>query len=617
MRCYSVVLLSTAFVLSSFAFLSNSAVAQIIVDPPRPSFALAIPDVTGSGFVPATMNVVMWNVEPVQGFVIAIEHSSSVEVIAVDVSGVATAAGAELVVGEIFPGESGFTLGVVLDASPPFDGQTIPPGSIEEIAEFVVQPLAVDTSAAFTFVDGTLNDPVLSNVLVVDGLSIGVGQGLLLGAGTLDIPVGGFSQLTIEDTSISSAGCGAVRILLDSDNPVQGYVLAIGHDDTVLSLDDITVAGTVTAAAGAEFIVPNISPGGGSGGTLGVVLDFDAPFDGQTISPGAGLHLTNFVYCCNQVIEEPSPPQTTLLEFVNGVFGSPPLDTVIVVSGGSVTPVLVDGTVSCQPIVPAGDVAFYCGDESGPGEIVGLPGETVSVCFYYSSEAENIQGFQIAVCFDCNLTFGDFSIEGSIAEAVGAEFVNYTVDNDDTDGDGCEFVAGILLDALPPFEGQTVPQSSEPLLLGCVDATISSDPALCDTFLTVEFCNGINGGGAVEIENIAVIYFESFQDIGFVDCAVYVAPVPTFIRGDCNTDEKVDLADAASVIGQQFGDYVVYCDDACDANDDGKVNLADSVFLLNYIFKSGEVPPDPGPDLDEGPDPTEDTLGCETAACAP
>ncbi|MFN0060086.1 MAG: dockerin type I repeat-containing protein, partial [Planctomycetota bacterium] len=213
----------------------------------------------------------------------------------------------------------------------------------------------------------------------------------------------------------------------------------------------------------------------------------------------------------------------------------------------------------------------------------------------------------------CLLTFGTFSIDGSIADAVGAEFVNYNVDNDPSDGDGCEFVAGILLDALPPFAGQTVPSTATPLLIGCIDATISAS-APCDACLEVEFCNGADGAGSVPIENIVVVDFQSFQDISFIPCCVYVQPVPTFKRGDCNDDDKVDLADAASVLGHQFAGFPINCEDACDANDDGKINLADSVYLLNYLFKFGAPPPNPGP-ITDGADPTDDTLDCETAAC--
>ena len=97
----------------------------------------------------------------------------------------------------------------------------------------------------------------------------------------------------------------------------------------------------------------------------------------------------------------------------------------------------------------------------------------------------------------------------------------------------------------------------------------------------------------------------------FNNCNICVILEKEFIRGDCNFDMKVDLADASSVLSQQFQNFPVPCLDACDANDDGKINLADTVFILNYLFDSGPIPPDPGPDLDKGPDPTEDELDCE------
>ena len=47
------------------------------------------------------------------------------------------------------------------------------------------------------------------------------------------------------------------------------------------------------------------------------------------------------------------------------------------------------------------------------------------------------------------------------------------------------------------------------------------------------------------------------------------------------------------------------CDDAADANDDGDLNIADPVFVLNYLFASGPAPNAPGP-VSSGPDPTDD-----------
>ena len=77
----------------------------------------------------------------------------------------------------------------------------------------------------------------------------------------------------------------------------------------------------------------------------------------------------------------------------------------------------------------------------------------------------------------------------------------------------------------------------------------------------------------------------------------------------------MDIADAAAMVGFFFltgaNKFDAPCEDACDANDDGRLDVADVVFILEYMFiPNSTVPPDPGP-LMPGPDPTDDNLGCD------
>ena len=172
---------------------------------------------------------------------------------------------------------------------------------------------------------------------------------------------------------------------------------------------------------------------------------------------------------------------------------------------------------------------------------------------------------------------------------------------------------------LPPFDGQTAPFSCDPLPLGCIDAQISPG-APCGSCLAIEFRNGADGGESIPLNNVVVIDNTSVQGFETHDCNICVVPEPVFGRGDCNFDKRVDLADAQSTLSQQFQGFLVPCLDACDANDDGKINLADTVFILNYLFDSGPVPPEPGPETapgEQGPDPTEDSLDCEGGAVCP
>jgi len=89
----------------------------------------------------------------------------------------------------------------------------------------------------------------------------------------------------------------------------------------------------------------------------------------------------------------------------------------------------------------------------------------------------------------------------------------------------------------------------------------------------------------------------------------------------------VDISDAAAVISWLFetGDYrfLPPCMDACDANDDGRVDLADSVYILRYLFKLPNTKPPipfdlPGTDDQSGARTPNDRLDCVAGSvCGP
>lgn len=577
--------------------------------------SLSISDGSTTGLAPTTLEVSLTNDSPVEGYVLAITFDSSLlAASALTTDGTATeAANAELIVIELHA--TGVTAGVVIDAESPFDGQTIAAGADQLVALLTLVPItivdpAVNTEVEFT--DGVLNSPPLSNIIVQGGLSIGVNEGLGLNNGTLTLEPPSPDQMRVEDSSgdADSSSSSAARILLTNNSgAVQGFVVALAHDPTVLTLADISLSGTVTESVGAEFVIE--STGLVEGGTIGVVLDFEAPFDGQTIPSGSDHHIVNFEYVCNTTIYLPDAAQTTTLDLVDGTLGAPPLDNVVVVGGLSLNPELVDGTFTCLPIVPPPvqdsvmimDTSFD--EDSGN---YAYHGQTGKLSFYYIEPNDQIQGFTITACYDCDLTVKEstFDLNGSIVEEVGAEFVNHQVDDDCSDGETGELIIAILLDALPPFDNQTLPTTEEPLLVGCIDINVDMT-AECETEQEINFCNGIDGNGAVSLYNNLVIDYTSVQDYERIDTSIYVVPQEIFQRGDCNSDDKVDLADAASVLGVQFFGLESLCHDACDANDDGTINLADSVYLLNWLFKFGPEPLAPGPYTD-GADTTEDSL---------
>ncbi len=88
-----------------------------------------------------------------------------------------------------------------------------------------------------------------------------------------------------------------------------------------------------------------------------------------------------------------------------------------------------------------------------------------------------------------------------------------------------------------------------------------------------------------------------------------------FVRGDANQDGKIDIADAISTLTFLFAHgRVLPCMDAGDANDDEQLNIADAIRTLSFLFGSGVKPPLPPPN-ECGNDPQGDTLDCRESSC--
>jgi len=583
---------------------------------------MSLSNASTQGTASTSMGLSLDATAPTEGYVAAVAFDGSQCAVSDISPGSATnSASAELFIAEIF--DDGFTIGCVVDASAPFEGNSIAPGSGLELANIEITPTAIvdtDTDVAFDFSDGTLNSPPLDNIIVQGGLSIGAGDGLGLSGGTLSLLEPPPATMIVEDGSAPADGFGTTgdaRILLDNSlGGVQGFVVAVTHDSAGITLEAISL-GEATLSTGAEFEITNIYT---EGGTLGVVMDFNAPFDGQTIPIGTGTHIATYTYSCNDsniyVEGETAPPASSSpLALADGVLGAPALSNVIVVGGLSVSPLKTDGTFTCEPVgVPAEDTCLWMETQfdTAEGNYAYL-GQTGDLCFYYKDNDDYIQGFTFTVCYDCDLTIHEDSWEfnGSILDQVGIEYLAVQVDDDCSDGETGELIVALLLDALPPFEGQTLPQTTDlnegRLLVGKMRVTVD-DTAECDEEQLIYWCNDINGNGDVYLYNNVVIDYESIQVYERFDTSVYVVPEEIFQRGDCNSDDKVDLADSATMLANQFNGLPILCPDACDSNDDGVLNMADSVYLLNWLFKFGPIPPAPGP-YEDGPDATaDDTL---------
>ena len=83
-----------------------------------------------------------------------------------------------------------------------------------------------------------------------------------------------------------------------------------------------------------------------------------------------------------------------------------------------------------------------------------------------------------------------------------------------------------------------------------------------------------------------------------------------FQRGDANADGRADLSDAVFVLNYLFtGGPAPGCLKSADCDDTGVLDLTDGVYLLSLLFLGGAQLPEPFPGC--GRDPTQDELTCE------
>lgn len=431
----------------------------------------------------------------------------------------------------------------------------------------------------------------------------------------------------LEQKTVAQGDCVNVRVLLSSTHPVEGFSTSVRHNPEVVQLDSMTILGTESATNEADFTSFEVFEDGGTGA---VILDLQAPFNGNTIPAGTDRSVLIYRYCCNP-IPAGSASRTTELTFVDDVFGTPRKDNSVVIGGKSYTPEFCAGSITCE--TPDDDCTgkpyFLCGGpklgtNKKPLPIRGAPGDSVELSFYYCSPEDNkpghpqfdqLQGLSIAVCYDCRLECIESSFRtppDTMTDALKAEFVSFQCDNDPADGDGCELILAILIDVLEPFDGRTFPPTDVPLKLGTVEMKVS-DEVSCGTCLPVRFCDGINGRGLINTKNLYAAENQSFKACT-EDCEICVVGSSGFRRGDCNSDGKTNLSDAAAIVYRLLSmdpsGFEPPCLDACDANDDGRLDLADAIKILAWLFQRAEPPPAPGP-LRAGKDPTPDNLSCE------
>ncbi|MDE0961136.1 MAG: PKD domain-containing protein [Planctomycetota bacterium] len=218
-----------------------------------------------------------------------------------------------------------------------------------------------------------------------------------------------------------------------------------------------------------------------------------------------------------------------------------------------------------------------------------------------------LQGFQIAVEFDgLVLNMSEISLSGTQAEALSPEFIVTQVNMDGLDS---TMYIAVIFDTLPPFDGRMMSPGIHQTLC-TLDYTVNFGFPM-GTTTEVRFVESV---GTPPIHTMYAIEGGFSESPYLIQGTVSISEAPQFlfVRGDANYNQQVNIADAIFLLDYLFiGGEAGVCPDAADTNDDGMVNIGDAIHLLTFLFSSGETIPYPYPGY--GIDPTADDLG----ACLP
>jgi hypothetical protein len=255
-------------------------------------------------------------------------------------------------------------------------------------------------------------------------------------------------------------------------------------------------------------------------------------------------------------------------------------------------------TVLLQTGLPAQESPFMF----KVGESKARPGGSFSFQIFADAPV-SYQGFSLSVrCPRNELAVDRVGVEGTILEAIHADFIDATV----LPSEGL-INLGVLVDVLPPFEGNLIPAIGMPLEMAHATGTVLREstgeiklpfdrtaqrPAVANVF---------------SVENYPVTPDQLVDGVLTVEEA---PKVPAFIRGDANVDRRTDVSDVIFILATRFlGASGPQCDDASDVNSDMRLDISDGIYLLSFLYQDGQspLPPQGAP----GPNPLANKLGCK------
>lgn len=441
-----------------------------------------------------------------------------------------------------------------------------------------------------------------------------------------------------------SAFAGTVDCrLATADNPgadgAQGWSISLGAEGA-LQIDNITTAGTVGAAVTDDppglrntgFEKSETTAGEGNEGAVSaVVLSFvqniTLPADGEEVIAKVDVSGA-FPDVENETAEG-------RVFYVNGRQGSgQPVNNNVTWQGNTIIPELGECQVSLfaappPPVCCERPISLYWQTDNifqtGTGfdaavescevfdrnHLLEVSGESASVYVGIASSeagglASGAQGWSLALGVSGDLDLLDVTTAGTVGDDVSMGGLRNTgfekteaVDpllNEQGDGAVSAVVLSFVMNITLDMTGSatvlafSVAPTAEPTEEMAVGGTIGPK-------------DGLRGSGQ-PVANVATVGGET---VGYclspdLDVSFIVPPVSDFVSGELNSDGRLDIADPIYLINAMFrGGPPVACPAAADVNADGEFgDVSDAVYIISYLWEGGPPPVGSFPDCGGG-----------------
>lgn len=362
-----------------------------------------------------------------------------------------------------------------------------------------------------------------------------------------------------------------------------GWSIGVCHDELVdLQTGDVE-NGSVTATSNMggvpQFQGITVLE---DGWTVGAIVNLTG---GDNLDPGEDLEMYIITYDLLQVGD-------SVLSFCDDL-GDPPVINTVVVGVTGITPTMNDGGITIIETLPPftfdlPEVSLEYLPEDG------LASVTIGASVVEDPESPTFpsgtQGFSMGVGHNSGvLVPTDLDVAGPLLELNGGTGPIFVGVNIEADG-------GVTVGIVYAFDAQTIEFETP---LDVISIAYDAVPgALIDNVVGITTSLAYrNDLGVPPVRNtIAVGGFS--QDVILESGTVQLIPRlrDRFIRGDCNDEGIVNIADGIFLLSYLFEKGTAPgCAGACDTNSDGPIQLADAIYLFSYLFQKGPVPGNPSP----------------------